>query len=96
MPPKKPNNDQNSTTSALAKKAKRQTKTDLIISLLKSKRGGSIEEMTNATGWQAHSVRGFLSGTVKKRLGLNLASQPDGKGIRRYRISASETQATGD
>jgi hypothetical protein len=40
-----------------------------------------------ASGWQAHSVRGFLSGTLKKKHGLTVASEK-ADGIRRYRIAA--------
>lgn len=44
--------------------------------------------MMKATGWQVHSVRGFLSGTVEKRLGLKLSiEQVEGKD-RRYKIPA--------
>jgi hypothetical protein len=39
-----------------------------------------------ATSWQAHSVRGFLSGTVKKKLGHSIISSRDNDGARRYRI----------
>ena len=39
-----------------------------------------------ATGWQAHSVRGFLSGTLTKKLGLKIESNPPGDGARRYSI----------
>jgi hypothetical protein len=39
-----------------------------------------------ATGWQAHSVRGFLSGTVSKRMGLNLVSAKRDDGERRYSL----------
>jgi hypothetical protein len=67
-------------------KAKRPTKADRIINLLCARKGASIAEMQKATGWQAHSVRGFLSGTVRKRMELTLASEPDKSGVRRYRI----------
>ena len=41
-----------------------------------------------ATAWQQHSVRGFLAGTVKKKLGLDLASSKAKDDVRRYRIVA--------
>ena len=62
------------------------SKADLLIGLLKREEGASIDELTAASGWQAHSVRGFISGTLKKRLGLTVTSEKDGTGIRRYRI----------
>lgn len=52
------------------------TKTDMIIDLLKRKDGASVAEIANVTDWQAHSVRGFLSGTVRKKLGHTLVSKP--------------------
>jgi len=42
--------------------------------------------MASAAGWQTHSVRGFLAGHVRKKLGLNLASEKDTEGVRLYRI----------
>ncbi len=39
----------------------------------------------SATNWQSHSVRGFLSGTVRKRMGLILVSELSEQGLRRYR-----------
>jgi Protein of unknown function (DUF3489) len=48
--------------------------------------GASIEEMMQATDWQQHSVRGFLAGTVKKKLGFPLTSLKPNDGARRYRI----------
>lgn len=61
-------------------------KAQLVLKKLRAAKGATIVELMEATGWQAHSVRGFLSGTVKKKLGLNLASAI-GKGeVRRYRI----------
>ncbi len=64
----------------------KMTKGNQIIALLKRARGTTIAELSKVTGWQAHSVRGFLSGTVKKRLALALTSERDSKGTRRYRI----------
>ncbi len=62
------------------------TKASQILALLKRAKGATLAEMMKATGWQVHSVRGFLSGTVKKRLGLLLsADQTEGKN-RRYKI----------
>lgn len=62
-----------------------ETKTATVTSMLRSPDGASIEEMTEATGWQAHSVRGFLSGMLKKKLGLTVTSEKR-DGVRRYRI----------
>lgn len=56
------------------------------IDLLRRKNGATIADVQKATGWQAHSMRGFLSGTVRKRLGLDVESESDSKGMRRYRI----------
>ena len=63
------------------------TKTDQVIGLLRRARGASISDLRTATGWQPHSVRGFLSGTVKKKMGLAVVSEKDSKGVRRYRIA---------
>ena len=76
-------------------KASRPTKSDKIIKLLHARKGASISEMQQATGWQAHSVRGFLSGTVRKRMELTLASAPDRSGVRRYRIVKSDPASAG-
>ena len=68
------------------------TKTDQILVFLRQPKGASIAELMQVTSWQAHSVRGFLSGTVKKKLGLNVVSELDAKMQRRYRI-ANDTKA---
>ncbi len=64
-----------------------RTKKDIILGLLRRKNGASIEDLIKSTGWQAHSVRGFLSGTVAKKMGLSLTSVPDKNGGRRYAIN---------
>jgi len=64
------------------------TKLDLLIGALKSRNGVTIDQLMKITGWQAHSVRGAISGALKKRLGLKVLSEAvEGKG-RTYRIEA--------
>lgn len=62
------------------------SKQDAVVQLLRQKQGTSIAEIMAATGWQAHSVRGFLSGTVKTKMKLTVTSEKDKAGERRYRI----------
>jgi hypothetical protein len=64
----------------------RVTKGARLIRLLKTKRGVSLAGMMKATGWQQHSVRGFLAGTLKKRHGLEAISEKPEDGPRRYRL----------
>ena len=66
--------------------AAKTTKTEQVLALLRRSKGASIADLSNATGWQAHSVRGFLSGTIKKKMDLAVVSAKDTKGGRRYRI----------
>ena len=56
------------------------------IAMLRSTKGASIAALMEATGWQQHSVRGFLAGVVRKRLGLDLQSSKV-NGSRLYRIT---------
>ena len=64
--------------------AKRPSKLDLLIDQLNQKQGASISEMAAATGWQSHSVRGAIAGSLKKK-GHHVASDMV-EGERRYRI----------
>lgn len=64
------------------------TKHDRILTLLNRREGATVPEMMEATGWQQHSVRGFLAGTVKKKLGFTLGSSKASGELRRYRIEA--------
>jgi hypothetical protein len=66
-------------------KAKPVTKHARIIALLRTPAGTTVARMMSATDWQQHSVRGFLAGIVRKKLGLNLVSELTDKG-RVYRI----------
>lgn len=62
------------------------SKIDTLIALLRARGGASIEEIMAATGWQAHSVRGAISGQVRNKRGLEVASDKI-DGVRRYRIA---------
>ena len=64
------------------------TKTAKVLKLLQRPEGASLSELTKATKWQAHSVRGFLSGTVKRKMRLKLTrfKRPDGE--RAYRVKS--------
>ena len=64
----------------------RVTKADIVIGLLARPAGATIAQMCEATGWQQHSVRGFLSGTVKKKPGMTLSSDKTEAG-RTYRLT---------
>jgi Protein of unknown function (DUF3489) len=65
--------------------ARPDSKHACIIAMLRTPAGATIAAITTATEWQQHSVRGFLAGVVRKKLGLNLVSEPTEKG-RVYRI----------
>ncbi len=62
------------------------TKTAKLLRLLKRPGGASLAELTKATGWQAHSVRGFLSGAVKAKMRLKVTSAKREDGERAYRV----------
>jgi hypothetical protein len=75
-------------TSGAAVAFRDGTKGSTIVSLLMLKGGATIADLTKATGWQVHSVRGFLSGALKKKAGLTIASEKGDDGERRYRIAS--------
>jgi hypothetical protein len=63
------------------------TKQATLIALLRSKDGADLDEIAEATGWQKHTIRGAISGALKKKLGLQVTSTKDGQGRRVYRIT---------
>ena len=60
-----------------------------VIEMLRRRQGASVAAIMKATGWQPHSVRGFLAGVVRKKLGLSLVSEKSGD-ERLYRIVAGK------
>jgi Protein of unknown function (DUF3489) len=69
-----------------ARRSRDGSKLELCLALLRRAEGASVEELQKRTGWQAHSVRGFLAGAVKRKLGLALVSEKAAAQPRRYRI----------
>ncbi len=74
-------------TEALPVGVRPGTKQALLIDLLRRKHGATIGEIVDAIGWQPHSVRGAISGTLKKKLGLNIGSAVTEDRGRVYRIA---------
>jgi hypothetical protein len=71
-----------------AKPVREGSKTDRILELLKRPGGVTAKELMKATGWQPHSVRGFLSGTIGKKMGLTVTSTRGEDGERTYSVEA--------
>src|SRR5260370_21540303 len=68
------------------------TKHARILAMLRTPEGATVAAIMTAIEWQQHSVRGFLAGVVRKKLGLNLLSESTDKG-RVYRIQDSKASS---
>ena len=68
--------------------AREGTKAAKVLDLLKRPSGATLKEIMKSTGWQSHSVRGFLSGAVGKKMGLTVVSTKGEDGERTYSIKA--------
>jgi hypothetical protein len=71
-----------------AKGARDGSKAAKILDLLKRPGGATSKELQKASGWQPHSVRGFLSGTIGKKMGLTVISTKGEDGARTYSVKS--------
>jgi hypothetical protein len=88
MPAKKTPKRRTKREVAKPKVARDGSKTAKILDLLKRPGGVTSKDLMKATGWLPHSVRGFLSGTVRKKLGLTVTSTKGENGERTYSVEA--------
>lgn len=80
-------------TKASPKSDKPNSKQGKILVLLQRREGATLDALVDATQWQKHSVRGFLAGTVRKKLNLSLLSERI-DGVRTYRIGPAKSAKT--
>lgn len=73
---------------AKAAPAKPQTKTAILHALMSREGGATSTELQKAAGWQAHSVRGFITAVIRQKMGLNVVSVKNEAGERVYSIAA--------
>src|SRR5258706_12285051 len=85
---------QQPTADPKSKQAEPGSKQSRVIAMLQSPAGATIAAMMQATGWQQHSVRGFLAGVVRKRLKLKLGSKKV-DGTRVYRVASGDSGKPG-
>jgi len=87
-PPRKASRGKKAPQPAPQVTARAGSKTGKILDLLQRPGGATLAEIMKATAWQAHSVRGFISGTVGKKMNLAVVSTRSGDGDRSYSIEA--------
>ena len=78
----------NSKRAAKPEGVRSDSKTAKVVDLLKRANGVTLEELVDATGWKANSVRGFISGTIGKKMGLKVESTKGADGQRKYQIAS--------
>ncbi|MCZ2079651.1 MAG: DUF3489 domain-containing protein [Bryobacterales bacterium] len=84
--PKQAKAAKETTARNAAKPAREGSKKAIVLELLRRPEGATLADIQSATGWQAHSVRGFISGTLGKKMGLTVESLKTPDGARSYRL----------
>ena len=85
--PKKAKAAKKATTEEATPQARGGSKTAIVLAMLRRPGGATLETIMAGTGWQAHSVRGFISGVITKKMGLTVESTRAAAGERTYRIA---------
>jgi hypothetical protein len=67
--------------------AREGSKKAIVLEMLRRPEGATLQEIMSVTGWMAHSVRGFISGSLSKKMGLTVESVKTPEGARAYRIA---------
>ena len=76
-------------TTQATRTTREGTKQAVLIDLLKRPEGATLSQMTEATNWQVHTVRGAMAGALKKKLGLEITSEKLSGADRVYRITTT-------
>ncbi|MGA9625847.1 MAG: DUF3489 domain-containing protein, partial [Bryobacteraceae bacterium] len=85
--PKKTKATKVTRTKGGAPEAREGSKKATVLELLRRKTGATLAEIAKATGWQNHSIRGFISGTITKKMGLKVESAKNADGERSYKLA---------
>ena len=83
---KKPAKAKKVAKASKAKSRRSGSKAEKVLELIKRKEGATLAEIAKASDWQNHSIRGFVSGHVTKKLGLKVESTKSEAGERTYRV----------